>query len=432
MTSLNTQLPALLQDCYHEYKELLSERLSNHDSLSWFLEENTGIFKPDYFTVHTVGNTLFKQQANSFVHRYHLPSWKWLVWDKVVHNSTLFLKHQIINRFKHQLDESDYTRFSTQSLPLINDFFKHPPKQDISLLSQSTFTELFSFFSKLTIGLCDLFSIPHDLYLSDKRSQNDGFHAIYSSIKEEVLGLKKPLIPLLYLATRGNWMDATYEKLAQFELGFKEEINLLLNQADEFNAEIKENAYFQIKGLRALLDTKPLSILYEMDNAGEFFMDVLFIDYLLSQGHTVHIMTKKAPILNDMTLGDIQQLLEDGKLSHWYPYTDSKQLSISHTGSVSVGKNPFMSSEIYKSSYQAADLLILKGQGNLQTMPMGQRDKKGFTPYRYRCPILYLSGIKAPMIQEGLASVFSKGFAPHLESTFAYFFDPKEPKTYPK
>ena len=79
-----------------------------------------------------------------------------------------------------------------------------------------------------------------------------------------------------------------------------------------------------------------------------------------------------------------------------------------------------------------ATLLLLKGQGNFQTMPMGKKVKGKFTPYPYAKPMIYMLGMKAPFIAACFSSILTQGPAPLIQMPFLYLFDAKDPNTYPK
>ena len=103
--------------------------------------------------------------------------------------------------------------------------------------------------------------------------------------------------------------------------------------------------------------------MYECDNAGEVIFDLLVIMRLIASGKRVIIVAKYAPILNDVTVDEIydllsvQPLFQPLKLA--MAFTSQCQL-ISANDFVSIGKYLPLVSEAYRNSYKNADLIWLK------------------------------------------------------------------------
>ena len=116
--------------------------------------------------------------------------------------------------------------------------------------------------------------------------------------------------------------------------------------------------------------------MYECDNAGEVIFDLLVIMRLIASGKRVIIVAKYAPILNDVTVDEIYDLLSVQPLFQPLKLamaTSQCQL-ISANDFVSIGKYLPLVSEAYRNSYKNADLIWLKGQANFQTMPLINHD----------------------------------------------------------
>ena len=105
------------------------------------------------------------------------------------------------------------------------------------------------------------------------------------------------------------------------------------------------------------------------------------------------------------------------------------RLSLLAIESVMGGKLAYEASEAYKQAYESADFLILKGQGNLQSLPMGVRRGGRFIPYPLqKAPGLFPAG------QVGDVPALPGRHhepAPPDRSLFLYCFDPSDPTTYP-
>jgi uncharacterized protein with ATP-grasp and redox domains len=100
------------------------------------------------------------------------------------------------------------------------------------------------------------------------------------------------------------------------------------------------------------------SILYVTDNAGEVVFDRLFIETLISEnwGKKVTVALRGAPILNDATLEDAEEI----GLSALVPTIDN--------GSDGLGVLFDITSQEFNDAFVGADLVIAKGLANWETL----------------------------------------------------------------
>ncbi len=98
--------------------------------------------------------------------------------------------------------------------------------------------------------------------------------------------------------------------------------------------------------------SKAKSILYLADNTGEIVFDKLFIETINHPNITVAV--RQSPILNDATMEDIEKL-EINKL-----------VKVITNGDNAPGTLYEATSESFKEAFEAADLIISKGQGNYE------------------------------------------------------------------
>jgi len=113
------------------------------------------------------------------------------------------------------------------------------------------------------------------------------------------------------------------------------------------------------------------SILYLADNAGEAVFDRFLVEQI---GKPVHYAVKSGPILNDATLEDALAAGLDSVAQ------------IVATGSVAAGTILEKCSPEFLEIFQAADLIIAKGQGNYETLDM--QGERVFFLMKVKCPII--------------------------------------------
>jgi|GEM_PF-1388870 len=396
-------------------------------NFSW-LFDSPQAFSPDYLQLRFFGRTRFERVMNkalSFVPGL----WKMVVWNRMAN----FILHKTASKYVNEMlkqadDTAQFKSKRKQVLTHLADLlFKSHPN-----IRFSTFTDMYYFLAEFLRETAVFFKLNPDIYADQKAIHNAACMAMYQSIYDEVMALPNALEFCMYLAVRANWIDCVEEtSLDLFLQGFREEINELLDKPELIQTQKEVNRYFQVDHVKSFLST-PKRILYETDNGGEIVFDLMVIECLLKQGHSVQIAGKFIPVLNDMTFEETEALLAQETFKHLSIFIDSGYLRCLHTNSRVAGKFiPEISTE-YTQAYEWADVAILKGQGNFQTMPMGRWVKKAFRPYLYKKPMVYMMGVKAPFIQACFKSMLGpKKEAPPLQTMLVYFFDSKDSSTYP-
>ena len=127
-------------------------------------------------------------------------------------------------------------------------------------------------------------------------------------------------------------------------------------------------------------------ILYIGDNAGEIVFDKVFIEEIIAAGKDVVFAVKSSPALNDV-------LMEDAGFCHLTELVD-----VIESGSGNAGTILTDTTEEFKKIYHEADVVIAKGQGNLETLcdPVGLKD------------IFYLLKVKCPYLADKLGLIMGK------------------------
>jgi uncharacterized protein with ATP-grasp and redox domains len=165
---------------------------------------------------------------------------------------------------------------------------------------------------------------------------------LYPSLKTMVWKSQDPLWTATRLAIAGNVIDFGIFTSVDVEGAIDKALNNPL-AVDEF--EIFKKAIFDA-------DT----IVYLADNAGEIVFDRLLIETLISFGKSVTVVVKGAPVINDSTLKDA---LESGL---------TRICQVIDNGSDAVGTILVWTSSAFQDTFNNAQLVISKGQGNFETL----------------------------------------------------------------
>ena len=179
-----------------------------------------------------------------------------------------------------------------------------------------------------------------------KKKQNEAVLQLYPEIKRSVFAAADPFSEAVRFAIIGNSIDVLVDGLEKGASG-------MIAEFSEQNVDSEQVGIFRSRLSRAK------NILYFTDNCGEIVFDRILIEVMKEfLGVTVTVITKKSPGMNDATvqdaqfvgLGSVAEILENGI---------EKPLA----GTMLRAVSPRILSLVEK-----ADLLILKGGGNYDTM----------------------------------------------------------------
>lgn len=407
--------------------------------MSWFVSPDTQMaYKPDYFEVGQYGQHLGQVSGNKLLSKTHYPLWRRLAWPRLF--DTIY---EVMERGYHAPFLKSYNTlhptfsaarckaetdkiFWLLKRVLLHEFYHAP-----AIIHRATFTEIFLIINESLLAVFELSGMDKDVHGPEKYRHHEEFLFIYNTIREELFAHDYCHDLLAFLAARANWMDILEDSMNSFKHGFRDEINGLLDHSDDLFHQHQFNPNFHQHEFRDWTTGRKKTILYELDNSGEVFFDLLLMEWLLKEGHRIVIVAKRSPALNDIMVSDLDHILNYREMSHFKPHLDSGALSIIDNGCDGVGKQPHHIHDAYKTHYAAADLHILKGQGQFHAMPLGARRLGRFNPVAYRTPVLYMMGVKAPIIRDCLRQAFSEAHCPALQSLFCYFYNPKDPRTFP-
>lgn len=211
---------------------------------------------------------------------------------------------------------------------------------------------------KLSRTFCQIIGI-NDPFVEEKDDSNRVARGLYKEWKPKVDESHNPFELALRLAIAGNIMD--YGASNAFDVG--KTIEKVLNA--DFAIDHSKLLEYRIKNAKR--------ILYLGDNAGEIRFDRLFIETF--KHNDVTYAVKDAPILNDVTMKDaidsgiykVAKVISNG---YDVPSTLLNQCS-----------DEFL--DIYKS----ADLIVSKGQGNLEGL-LEVDDKRIFFALMVKCNVI--------------------------------------------
>lgn len=411
---------------YHAFLSQVKNRKSQNGNLEWLFHSSSKVaFTPDYFELGKFGRTRLERRLCAVI--FFIP----LLWEKLIWRR---IKKAILRATEKKYLPDILQQTHHYGQPHMDEFLSalHTLfKQNTTLIKQATFTEVYSYLNQCLQEFSAYVGGPTDIYKTHKLEHNVFCLRIYQEIKPSVLEHNHAFELACFLSIRANWIDCVEDSVNSFLNSYLEEVSSLMEEKEVIHFHESENPYFHLSSLKNCLKT-PKTILFESDNSGEIVLDLLFIEWMLKQGHQIYIASKTSPVLNDITYQDMQQLLTHKAFSDLLPYLESKQLQLIDTHSRVSGKYiPGVSTE-YKQAYNQANLLILKGQGNFQAMPMGRRKGRTFHPYPYKKPIVYMMGLKAPFISQCFESLLHKGPSPKLQLPFLYYFDSKNKSTYPQ
>ena len=197
-----------------------------------------------------------------------------------------------------------------------------------------------------------------DPYSEEKRAGNQLAMQLYHEWKPLVYQSDDPFSMALRLAVAGNIMD--YGASERFDI--QQTIRNVLH------------ADFAIDHSRALQEKirQAGSVLYLGDNAGEIVFDRLLIEVM--QHPDVTFAVRGAPVINDVTL-------EDAAFAGMH--TVANVISNGHNAPSTL---PEKSSPEFRSVFEKADLIISKGQGNLEGL-WDRHDSRIFFLLMAKCPV---------------------------------------------
>ena len=325
-------------------------------------------FIPDYFTIHTLGHSRVQRIINRWI-SYRFKQWSPsysvmtacvdLFYQAICPKQTvskMWLQRRILGNQKDMV-EWTLMDFGYFMLEWLSDYHRHE-YDDLKRITQSL----------------------------NERAINMVTHYDHRYLSQDALPV------LLHAAGYANWLDVMVPNIdTQFDEVFSTLHTILFNhQGGRMDRCIEQI-------------NRATRILYECDNAGEVILDLMVISALINSGKTVTLVLKNGCILNDATYHDGMDIINN------VPYfsilkkaLQCRQLQlITPNAYPALGKYLPLVTPEYRDAYEMNDLIILKGQANLQTMPRmfyGVFNRR----YTYRCPIIVGLVVKSSIAQQCL------------------------------
>ncbi len=177
-----------------------------------------------------------------------------------------------------------------------------------------------------------------DPYYQLKQDYNHMMLELYPSFKETVENSKDPFDTAMRMAIAGNVID--------FGAKYQFDIMDSINRVKEHELAIDDSRFLRDDLKHAQI------ILYIGDNCGEIVLDKLFIETL--KVPQKYFVVRESPVINDITLDDAKMTGMD------------KIATILTTGDDSPGAVWESASKDFRDHFSNADVIISKGQGNLE------------------------------------------------------------------
>jgi uncharacterized protein with ATP-grasp and redox domains len=201
-----------------------------------------------------------------------------------------------------------------------------------------------------------------DPYRAAKQQANEFAMRLYPDLKRRIDGAEDSFALAATLAMAGNIIDLGVKShLAE------EEVHSAIVEALEAKPD-----HAAVGDLRQAVASAH-TILYLADNAGEIVFDRLLIEQMIPSKVTV--VVKGSPIINDATVEDAEQA------------GLTKLVRVIDNGADIPGTVLEACSEPFRREFQAADLIIAKGQGNYETLNECGRTNLFFL-LKVKCPVI--------------------------------------------
>lgn len=209
----------------------------------------------------------------------------------------------------------------------------------------------------------------HDPYSDIKKSSTEAALKVLPLIEEKIAGLDgfDEFMACLAAAITGNVIDFN-------TAGHEPDLEKLAETFDDiYNQGLTVN---DSVNLWKTLNTKKGRLLYLADNAGEVILDIPLLRLIQNMGWTTTFIVKGKPMVNDAVIDDVRGT----EIEHLAKIADSGAWAIG------VPLN-FVGDEFLK-LVNESDLVISKGQANIETFPEIQKQTNIETYYitRAKCP----------------------------------------------
>ncbi|MDX9881635.1 MAG: ARMT1-like domain-containing protein [Prolixibacteraceae bacterium] len=199
-----------------------------------------------------------------------------------------------------------------------------------------------------------------DPYKEAKRQSNDLALSMYPDFKKMVLESENPFETALRLAIAGNIID----------YGVSDHFDLEAALTKVLNSDFTIDHSSELKNAV----TKAKTVLYLGDNTGEIVFDKLFIETMMHPN--LWFAVRGAPVINDATLEDAH-----------YVGIDEVSDVISN-GYDAPSTLPEHCSAEFQELFNRADVIVSKGQGNLEGLIDNPSNKEIYFLLMVKCDVI--------------------------------------------
>lgn len=428
MAKMVLEQMALYEEHYERMLQRVACRRAMSLNMAWLFKESYTLpFVPDYLEFHVTGRNSTERLLNQFLFRLSRNIWFRLFWPKIRDSLMSYMRTTYFPIFFEKTSGTSRIEMSQQTaLDAIKTFMS----RQWDNLGLCTFSEVGIMVNEILKTCYSLLDCPEDLFAAEKQEQNRACLELLRKDEQYPWPHSNVLDFMVYRSCQSNWIDSLEGNTARTIRDMEEECRSMLTDPGRLDDLGRKNPYYRIDRFRDLISGKPKRILFECDNCGELVFDMRLIQHLVETGHSVVLGAKARPALNDATIRDVEDLLRENLFAPLNRAMHDGRLSLLPIDSVMGGKLLYEASDQYKNAYEDADLLILKGQGNFQTMPMGIRGQGRFIPCEYRKPVVFLMPVKSVMSRLCLHAVMKH--PPEDRSLLLYCYDPSDSSTYPQ
>jgi damage-control phosphatase, subfamily I len=214
-------------------------------------------------------------------------------------------------------------------------------------------------FSRELHGILRDYTHNPDPYKVEKKENNDQALGMFPDLEKKVQSSTDPFNTALRLATAGNIID----------FAANDNFNL---QTTIDKALAAEFAIDHSKQLKQKLKNAKL-VLYLGDNAGEIVFDKLFIKTI--KHHDLTFVVRGAPVINDATMEDAEYIGMSSAARVISNEYDVPSTIVNKSG------------KTFQKYFEKADLIISKGQGNMEGL-LPLNDKRIFFLLIVKCNVM--------------------------------------------
>lgn len=200
-----------------------------------------------------------------------------------------------------------------------------------------------------------------DPFAEMKRKQNEAVMAIVPWLRETIAGADDPLLMAVRLAIAGNTVDPGAQ--ASFDL-----------EKSVMEAVEGEGALEHFEAFAERLAGAD-NVLVVADNSGEIVFDLMLIETMREvRGEELDVVVavRAAPIINDVTEAEARDV------------GLHEVARVISSGSEMPGTVLTRTTPEFREAFEAADLVISKGQGNWETLEDSEREV--FFMFQAKCP----------------------------------------------